>query len=268
MARSTLLSLSLSLSFSLSLFLFFLFFLFFFFFFYFILYFFFFFFFSSRRRHTRLTCDWSSDVCSSDLDLQHPVLVRAVAEIDAIALGAGGDGAVQIRRRLAGGSRLLSGQAEIADEHRFRRVGQVVHLGHAPHAPAFDSGDEVGDAGVALPPVLVSALQALDDRGEQPRLPRIGHVPDLVRGIAEGAEQVHLALVALGEVRAVAHAHHLRPARFRQSGLAGNVSEVAGFLRIGHIDDRRAVVFLFSRERVEDVVAVVADIGDPAVPLP
>src|SRR6266480_7220128 len=34
------------------------------------------FFFSSRRRHTRLTCDWSSDVCSSDLG---DVLV-AVAE--------------------------------------------------------------------------------------------------------------------------------------------------------------------------------------------
>src|SRR5438034_4964425 len=28
----------------------------------------FFFFFSSRRRHTRSLCDWSSDVCSSDLD--------------------------------------------------------------------------------------------------------------------------------------------------------------------------------------------------------
>ena len=25
------------------------------------------FFFSSRRRHTRSLCDWSSDVCSSDL---------------------------------------------------------------------------------------------------------------------------------------------------------------------------------------------------------
>src|SRR6266571_2622125 len=25
------------------------------------------FFWSSRRRHTRLTCDWSADVCSSDL---------------------------------------------------------------------------------------------------------------------------------------------------------------------------------------------------------
>src|SRR5256886_13567646 len=27
------------------------------------------FFFSSRRRHTRFDCDWSSDVCSSDLVL-------------------------------------------------------------------------------------------------------------------------------------------------------------------------------------------------------
>src|SRR3989475_5908493 len=28
------------------------------------------FFFSSRRRHTRFDCDWSSDVCSSDLSLR------------------------------------------------------------------------------------------------------------------------------------------------------------------------------------------------------
>src|SRR5256885_7063732 len=31
-----------------------------------------FFFFSSRRRHTRLQGDWSSDVCSSDLDHRVP----------------------------------------------------------------------------------------------------------------------------------------------------------------------------------------------------
>src|SRR5260370_20390921 len=30
------------------------------------------FFFSSRRRHTRFKCDWSSDVCSSDLVLKAP----------------------------------------------------------------------------------------------------------------------------------------------------------------------------------------------------
>src|SRR5438309_9439531 len=30
------------------------------------------FFFSSRRRHTRWNCDWSSDVCSSDLPSSSP----------------------------------------------------------------------------------------------------------------------------------------------------------------------------------------------------
>src|SRR5690348_18086824 len=35
------------------------------------------FFFSSRRRHTRWTGDWSSDVCSSDLHLASSVSNRA-----------------------------------------------------------------------------------------------------------------------------------------------------------------------------------------------
>src|SRR6516162_3253512 len=36
-----------------------------------------FFFFSSRRRHTRLQGDWSSDVCSSDLPGQNAASVPA-----------------------------------------------------------------------------------------------------------------------------------------------------------------------------------------------
>src|SRR4051812_49727463 len=51
-----------------------------------------FFFFSSRRRHTRLTCDWSSDVCSSDLldrdgqvRLLHPVSVSRTPLTDLVA---------------------------------------------------------------------------------------------------------------------------------------------------------------------------------------
>src|SRR5438093_9368742 len=39
---------------------------------YFVICHFFFFFFSSRRRHTRLVSDWSSDVCSSDLETLEP----------------------------------------------------------------------------------------------------------------------------------------------------------------------------------------------------
>src|SRR5688572_31224778 len=42
------------------------------------------FFFSSRRRHTRFDCDWSSDVCSSDL----PALgIGAFAEKTLVAAG-------------------------------------------------------------------------------------------------------------------------------------------------------------------------------------
>src|SRR5438876_11008832 len=41
----------------------------------------FFFFFSSRRRHTRWTGDWSSDVCSSDLRAQlEPVIAAYYSE--------------------------------------------------------------------------------------------------------------------------------------------------------------------------------------------
>src|SRR2546427_10173492 len=48
-----------------------------------------FFFFSSRRRHTRFDCDWSSDVCSSDLPpdlaghaLAHPGGAQAPGQVD------------------------------------------------------------------------------------------------------------------------------------------------------------------------------------------
>src|SRR5689334_24451271 len=57
----------------------------------------FFFFFSSRRRHTRWNCDWSSDVCSSDLKPGHSkVLGRSPSR-----LGGGGTG----RGAGAGGQR-------------------------------------------------------------------------------------------------------------------------------------------------------------------
>src|SRR5256886_3677061 len=39
------------------------------------------FFFSSRRRHTRFDCDWSSDVCSSDLELD-PVVTGPAERVD------------------------------------------------------------------------------------------------------------------------------------------------------------------------------------------
>src|SRR5256885_6628253 len=43
------------------------------------------FFFSSRRRHTRLQGDWSSDVCSSDLEaLDRPSAISLAERMDAV----------------------------------------------------------------------------------------------------------------------------------------------------------------------------------------
>src|SRR5688572_31376513 len=50
----------------------------------------FFFFFSSRRRHTRFDCDWSSDVCSSDLLIEQLVhLALALVERRPLLRGRG-----------------------------------------------------------------------------------------------------------------------------------------------------------------------------------
>src|SRR2546430_15731843 len=48
-----------------------------------------FFFFSSRRRHTRFDCDWSSDVCSSDLSPANAARYRAAGINTFVALWKG-----------------------------------------------------------------------------------------------------------------------------------------------------------------------------------
>src|SRR5256886_4056976 len=55
------------------------------------------FFFSSRRRHTRFDCDWSSDVCSSDLIIAVTGTAPLSPEGKTVAKG---DAAGQARRCL------------------------------------------------------------------------------------------------------------------------------------------------------------------------
>src|SRR2546429_8211371 len=50
-----------------------------------------FFFFSSRRRHTRCSRDWSSDVCSSDLDAPFTAAVRMIHGVHRYAADRGPD---------------------------------------------------------------------------------------------------------------------------------------------------------------------------------
>src|SRR5690242_20817550 len=61
---------------------------------------FFFFFFSSRRRHTRLTCDWSSDVCSSDLQVDGDRDPKSRRSSDSTATGWSDRSQTQLPRSL------------------------------------------------------------------------------------------------------------------------------------------------------------------------
>src|SRR5256886_6619497 len=80
----------------------------------------FFFFFSSRRRHTRFDCDWSSDVCSSDLHAPArggPVrLVPVRAALHQSGPGRRGGGGAGARR---GAPQRSGGRADV------RRQGEI-----------------------------------------------------------------------------------------------------------------------------------------------
>src|SRR6185437_755777 len=85
----------------------------------------------------------------------------------------------------------------------------------------------------------------------------------------EGAQQIGLLGIALGERLAVAHARHLGAALIAAPRRARNMVEIFGMARIGDVDDRGAVVLAPMAERVHRplgalLAAELADIGDPA----
>src|SRR5438445_4176140 len=92
-----------------------------------------FFFFSSRRRHTRYWRDWSSDVCSSDLD--YPVSIEEHRRT--VRTAGVRRGAVAVHPQ--GGSRLL-GLKEEVDEGPLREgvPGEGQRLVHGEPADVLD----------------------------------------------------------------------------------------------------------------------------------
>src|SRR5215208_5570006 len=94
-----------------------------------------FFFFSSRRRHTSWPRDWSSDVCSSDLD---PAVVRVEAE-DA---GDRSGNREQHRRFLRS---LRADRDDGADRQEAADL-RPQEDAQSPQRPSLERPDEVGDA--------------------------------------------------------------------------------------------------------------------------
>src|SRR5262249_23987221 len=127
------------------------------------------------------------------------------------------------------------------------------------------AGDQIRDAGVALPPVLVGLPEAAHDDGHARWSGRLGDAPDLVRAVAERAQEIHLARIGVRELTPFAHAHHLRAAGLSLSRLSGNVREVLRPPGIADVGDRGAVASLIAGERVELSAAVMADVGEPPI---
>src|SRR3954465_16094800 len=67
-----------------------------------------FFFFSNKKRHTRLSCDWSSDVCSSDLPTRYEAIWHHIWwGLHYGGRGEIGRGAGRERGEVSGGAGLL-----------------------------------------------------------------------------------------------------------------------------------------------------------------
>src|SRR2546426_2326117 len=89
------------------------------------------FFFSSRRRHTRLQGDWSSDVCSSDLlavgRCPATEKARRVLSVSAIPTTPGASVASALGSEAAIGRRLIASRSEE------RRVGKECRSRWSPY---------------------------------------------------------------------------------------------------------------------------------------
>src|SRR5258707_5704702 len=92
---------------------------------------------SSRRRHTRYWRDWSSDVCSSDLESERPL--GAVTDgVDRLEVGTGAERLVAGAGEYQHFGIVIGGEATVAVEERRgrseeRRVGKECRSRWSPY---------------------------------------------------------------------------------------------------------------------------------------
>src|SRR5690606_40732447 len=91
------------------------------------------FFFSSRRRHTRFSRDWSSDVCSSDL--RDGCLGQREELLAPLVARCGSEGPASLSRSEL--SQLFRSKKALSELHRYarseeRRVGKECRCGGGP----------------------------------------------------------------------------------------------------------------------------------------
>src|SRR5690606_40027604 len=88
------------------------------------------FFFSSRRRHTRFSRDWSSDVCSSDLSPRPRS--KELYKMATVCFGTLQAKAVRVTELDNCGAPLVGGAYVVSDRSEERRVGKECRSGCSP----------------------------------------------------------------------------------------------------------------------------------------
>src|SRR2546428_577913 len=164
------------------------------------------FFFSSRRRHTRSDRDWSSDVCSSDLDPQRAAQRHRVRRRTTQA--GGGRGILARAPREADGGAMRRG----------RRGMKRIRLLDIAHARSGDKGDTANVGLIAVKPeyypILVKHVTAarvarhfkgmISGPVERYELPNLHALNFLLHGALDGGGTITLKTDAQGKVYSTA----------------------------------------------------------------
>src|SRR5215204_725938 len=232
-----------------------------------------FFFFSSRRRHTRSLCDWSSDVCSSDLpdatvtdlgSVKTPVLEKLGPRLGSRFVGGHPmcgterSGHTAVDPGLFTGARWALCLEQDTDPHRWLRVAEM----------AIAVGAEVVPVAVAaishVPHLLAAALAAAaDEAGPLARALAAGSFrdgtrvagsdPAFVTAMVEGNAKPAAAALARvqrqldrpwPELVAAGHAAATRPAGRRSVRVPLDRAALLALGRAGGAVTRRLAAFL------------------------
>src|SRR5256886_9405274 len=188
-------------------------------------------FFSSRRRHTRFDCDWSSDVCSSDLPLE-------------VAAGRGGGDRLVEREGLGIAVGRLGG--ERAPELLEVAVDGGGELAKIARAQTAAGRERAGAGAVELERRTVAAvLVEIVAAGEQGEIGRVDELdPAAERRVARGRVDIDRATPGLLDDRVAAGVEVVALEREAEGALRLREQEVeiAGVIApVARLEKRRAL---------------------------
>src|SRR6267143_1334466 len=149
-----------------------------------------FFFFSSRRRHTRWNCDWSSDVCSSDLARAYALEAHGERAFPFRCQGLGVPFALDTRQPLdlarMGGAQSLDLESALSCDNARQSFGKPLsargeHVTISSDAlrPGVEIAQQKTQVAVVLQPFLkIMTRQQLREVAALGRIRRLAHAPE------------------------------------------------------------------------------------------